>query len=179
MTKNFSEKSKRFFFPPKRGFTLIELLVVVAIIGVLASIVMVALSDARGKGADASVKTNLDTIRGQAELFASNNNNSFLPAGGSVFDIDVCPVYNASGTNMLSKDKTIADAIAEAKNRGNGSICYNSSSAWVAVVGLKTGGTAGDATPDSWCVDSGGAGKAYTWPAGETISDSINVSVCS
>ncbi len=178
MIKNLSEKLKRDFLTAGGGFTLIELLVVVAIIGVLTSIVMVSLSNARGKGADAAVKTNLDTVKAQAELFASNNNSSFLPAGGSVFSLGACPVYNASGTNMLSKDKTIADAIAEAKNRGSGSACYNSSSVWAVAVGLKTGGTAGDATPDSWCVDSGGAGKAYTWVAGETISDSINVSVC-
>ncbi len=162
----------------KQGFTLIELLVVIAIIGVLVAVVLVSLEAGKGKGNDAAVKANLDTIRSEAELFASNNNNSFLPSGGAEFGVATCPAYNPSGTDMLSSDKVIADAVAEAVNRGNGSACYNSSSAWAIAVGLKSGGTAGDPVPDSWCIDSGGVGKYYTWGSGQTITDSINVSSC-
>ena len=58
----FNKSSKR------RGFTLIELLVVVAIIGILASIIMVSVGRARGKARDAKRKSDLATIQSAVEM---------------------------------------------------------------------------------------------------------------
>ena len=154
--KNFKKGPARSAFSTADagGFTLLELLVVVAIIAIVISVTLVALNSSKNKGADAAVKSNLNTIRSQSELFYSNNDNKFLSSDGSTFSIATCPVYNASGTNMLSKDKTIANAIAEAVKRGtNGSSCYNSSLNWAVAVGLKSNAAL------SWCVDSGGNSK--------------------
>ena len=146
------------------GFTLIELLVVVGIIGILASIVLASLNSTKKRGEDKAVATNLHTVANQAEIFLADNGNSYLPAGGSVFAIATCPVYNASGTNMLSKNKIVADAIAEAVLRGNGSSCYNSSTAWAVAVGLKV------TANTSWCVDSTGKSKQVASPPSSSIN---------
>ncbi len=58
-----------------RGFTLIELLVVIAIIGILSAVVLASLSTARSKGQDASVQSNLDTVRTQAEVYRNGDGN--------------------------------------------------------------------------------------------------------
>lgn len=59
----------------KKSFTLIELLVVVAIVGLLASIVLVSLQGVRDKAIDAEIKASVDQARKIAELYRSQNSS--------------------------------------------------------------------------------------------------------
>ena len=121
----------------KTGFTLIELLIVVTIIGIVASIVIVALNTARGKAANVSVKANLSNMRTQAELsYDDQNPNSY---------INVCD------------NVTVDAALDSAISAGGGSgICNDGVSGWAAAVQLKTL----EGSNNTWCVDNTGVSKA-------------------
>lgn len=65
----------------KSGFTLIELMVVVAIIGTLASVIMVSVESARSKARDTARKTALNQIQVALELYR-NDHGTFQVVGG-------------------------------------------------------------------------------------------------
>lgn len=135
----------------KRGFTLIELLVVIAIIGILSSVVLASLNTARGKGANAAVKSNLNNMRAAAELFYDGNSSSY--AG-----------FCASATAVA--------AMLSAANAGGGTTgtssndCNDAATVWAAYSVLKVD----EGTAHLWCVDSTGASKAQTSGNQTTLS---------
>ncbi len=136
----------------KRGFTLIELLVVIAIIGILASVVLASLNSARQKGADASIKSNLNNARAQAELYYDGRTpNSY---------------HVSASENVCSSTSGIANMITGARN-ANGTaanvVCGSEAGYWAAKALLVSN------TAHWYCVDSSGQAKTYTstaWTSG-------------
>ncbi|MFA6304453.1 MAG: type II secretion system protein [Patescibacteria group bacterium] len=65
----------------KKGFTLIELLVVIAIIGLLSTLAVVSLNNARSKARDARRVSDLKTIQSAIELMKADSNDQIFTAG--------------------------------------------------------------------------------------------------
>lgn len=63
----------------EKGFTLVELLVVIVILGILAGVVVFAVSGITDKGQDAACDTDQSAIRTAVEAYRANNNPSDNP----------------------------------------------------------------------------------------------------
>jgi general secretion pathway protein G len=61
----------------RAAFTLVELLIVVIILGILASVVIPQFSDASTDARLSSLMTNLQTIRGQMDLYKLQHNGTY------------------------------------------------------------------------------------------------------
>ena len=125
-----------------KKFTLLELLIVIAIIGILASVVLASLNTARDKGSSAAIKSTVNNLRAQAELYYDDNGNSYA--------------------GMCDTDTEVGIALAQVdtQNGAGAIVCVDGSDvtgAWAIESALVP------ADEGFYCVDSSGA--ATTTPA--------------
>ena len=114
----------KMFQKTSSGFTLIELLVVIAIIGLLASVVLVSLNNARIKARDAKRLTDMRQIQTALDLYYQKNgqypNAACDPLGncGSA----TCGGWDSSGDGefiiALKNDKVLSISPADPRNSG-------------------------------------------------------------
>ncbi len=88
-----------------RGFTLVEILIVVVILGILAAIVIPQFTQASTEAREASLRSNLQSIRSQIELFKIQHN-------------DIAPTDNTTFEDQMTLRTTQAGAVLAAGEFG-------------------------------------------------------------
>lgn len=87
----------------KKGFTLIELLIVIVIIGILASIAIVAFNAAQKKGRDVKRKSDIDTLKKALAFYKGDTKSSaYYPKEAATTDCD-----NTASTACVPKTALI------------------------------------------------------------------------
>ncbi len=147
-----------------KGFTLIELLVVIAIIGILSSVVLASLSTARNKGADAAIKSGLNNMRAQAELYYDNNSSSY----GTLATTSDASCTGAA-TSVIS-DPTVKAAITSVYAQAGTIACGAGTGYYTVAARLKSDTSLG------YCISSSGVAKQISWNS--TPANNVGAGVC-
>jgi general secretion pathway protein G len=144
--------------PSRKGFTLIEILIVVIILGILAAIVIPQFTNASTDARNSNVRSQLQTLRSQIELYKLQHNDTPPDLTGTngwtvmteYTDISGAPVttkdathiygpyYQTAPVNPLSNSSTCAAALGTA---GTGWI-YDGSTGTVSATADSTGASA-------------------------------------
>ena len=148
-----------FIMKNEKGFTLIELLVVIAVIGILAAVILASLNNARDKGGDAGVKSNLASARTQAQLYYEIY-GKYRRASGAFAYADcqtTSTVFGDTGGTVEAQaiSQVVAQAIfaAYAAGGSKGMMCKQDATNQKYLIAVKMN------TGNYWCIDAEGAAK--------------------
>jgi prepilin-type N-terminal cleavage/methylation domain-containing protein len=157
---------KNNLFSRTAGFTLIELLIVIAIIGVLSSVVLSQLNSGRGKGIDAAIKSDLNTVVAQSVLDYDGYPNSYAPSPILVVaalnpwtiagtGVPGAPLTSILTTIVAHEGATASQALIQASNSNGGKLQWGvTATSFVIDAQLTTSGAG------YWCIDSTGVAKS-------------------
>lgn len=123
-----------------------ELLVTFAIIAMLMGIVLSSMNSARNRGANGAIKSNLNNLRSQVELY---------------YDGSLTGYTGLCTDTRITKFMVAADGVSTGT-----SVCYASASAWAVSSPLRVA----EGSAVYWCVDSrsNGSGTASALSSGAT-----------
>lgn len=96
----------------KRAFTLIEILIVVVILGILAAVVVPQFTNAANDANDAAVRSQLQTLRGQIELYRAQQNSDPDLITNGWGDLKTNNYIMVEPTNSFNSSSSIAASAA-------------------------------------------------------------------
>ncbi len=123
----------------QKGFTLIELLVVIAIIGLLASVVLLALNSARQKSRDAKRLADARQVASAMELYF-NDNSSYPASLGALVATYMGTIPSYPGP-MEGSCSSASSGTQNAYTQGSGGATYSFTFCLSATTGGLAGGT--------------------------------------
>jgi prepilin-type N-terminal cleavage/methylation domain-containing protein len=123
------------------GFTLIELLIVLTIIAILASLIVIAIGQARTKAQDRAIEANLVQVR-QIAAAIYTESNSFIAPGNELCDQE--NTLNDGNFGYQKGLKTIEDEV-EKRNGGTPVNCSATSDSYCIQTLLASG--------ENFCLD--------------------------
>jgi prepilin-type N-terminal cleavage/methylation domain-containing protein len=118
----------------KKAFTLIEMLIVVAIIGILATAVLVALGPARNQARDSRIQGDVQQLRNLAEVWSNTKNFDYTGFSCTCNTSDP-----TTGELCRNIQRLCTDINTQNGNRGQPTIVASQNSACISAV-LTSGG---------------------------------------
>ena len=164
----------------KKGFTLIELLIVIAIIGILASAIIVSLGDTTEAATDARDKQTLLQLRPSITLYLADNNGSsadMCGTAGTPADTDteierVIKRLNESRTEV--NNRTVIESVVAGGIycRDNNHASITTQRDWVILMRLKEG------EDEVFCMDETGSEDNISIAATAPVGIGTNFKGC-
>ena len=150
-------------FTYSSGFTLVELLVVISVIGIIVGVALASMYSSRSKGADASIKSSLNSARLQTELWFDSNNHDYTGVCGtdanSVNSAGVKSIFSNIDSARVAGGFTGNSGVVNVNNVSSGGYnkvtCHaeqlvNGANGWAVEAPLKASASG---APVMYCVD--------------------------
>jgi prepilin-type N-terminal cleavage/methylation domain-containing protein len=170
MKKNFQKR-----FIARSGFTLIELLIVIAILGVLATVVLIAINPLQNlaKARDSGRQSTVGQLGHALEAYATSNNGNYIPesanwiSGGAAGTVNLVNAGEISTVPGLVAYSISGISACSGSFPQNG-ICYNATTAagggpvvvYARLEANASNSRCAAATPNAYAVYSSADGRA-------------------